>query len=225
MTARNIEIEPSLFCDKWISYIDLLGVKELIDKNNWIQVFEVYSDVIEKFTIRHRVTNINQIWFSDTFLVYSSDNSIQSLDNVRALTELFIHRLIFSEIPFTGAMSCGEFYADKDNNLFFGKALIEAHSFGENQNWIGFILCPSAIEQMAINNRPAENMHYAYWKIPYKTRSSVLPDKLPAYILGNSRSMKRNIEKLEKMRDQNSDKKVIKKYKNTLDFISKSERT
>ncbi len=137
--------------------------------------------------------------------------------------------MLCAGIPVCGAMSYGDFYADKNNNVFFGEALIEAYSFGENQNWIGFIICPSAIEQMKSIGLPAdERLNYAYWKIPYKKMQRDIPEKLPAYIIGGSVEINgKNVclEKLKEMRTRQSDDRIIQKYDNTIDFILRNKRT
>jgi hypothetical protein len=43
-----------------------------------------------------------------------------------------------------GALGTGQFYADKQNNIFIGSALIDAYTYAEKQDWIGFVVTPSA---------------------------------------------------------------------------------
>ena len=126
-------------------------------------------------------------------------------------------------------MSYGDFYADKENNVLFGPALIEAYHHGENQDWIGFVLSPSAVNQMVVIGLPANGrLNYAYWNIPYKKIADVnLQKSLPAYIIGgHAETNGRNpcLDKLLKMKGRLTDSGLIKKYENTINFIEANKR-
>ena len=130
------------------------------------------------------------------------------------------------------------FYADKESNTFFGPALIEAYHYGENQDWIGFVLTPSAINQMTAINCPAnKRLNYAYWDIPYKKAAycasarkdaRILQKSLLAYIIGGNLSLNgRNLclDKLCEMKGKLKDDRLIRKYENTISFIVANKRT
>ena len=182
--------------------------------------------------------NIEKTWFSDTFLLYSPDDIAPSFTAIDYTTRFFIYSLIEHSIPVRGAISCGNFYADKGNNVFFGPALIEAYHYGENQDWIGFVLTPSAVNQMAAIDLDTRKMlNYAYWNIPYKKEAYCagarkaarnLQKPLPAYIIGNdlrSGDSKNNecLNKLYKMKANLKDDRRIRKYENTINFIENKQ--
>ena len=206
---------------RWLTYIDILGFTELIKNNHWINVYTSYAMAIEEFTREDRIEpDIEKIWFSDTFLIYAPDDTKQAFLSIQQTTMLFMHRLILAGIPFRGAMSCKEFYADKENNLFFGKALNEAYDYGEKQDWIGFILAPSAVEQVKQVGLSIKSLGYEYWDIPQKkTRDT--KRHLPAYVLGGHGEVNGQNLWLEKLIDMHSrlviDEYKIK-YKNTINF-------
>lgn len=223
----HIQANPELFMKRWVSYIDLLGFSKIVQDKDWASVFSYYTSAIKKLKNRSK-TKINRTWFSDTFIIYSIDNTASSFAAIESMTRWFIFYLVSGDIPARGAISYDDFYADSENNVFFGKALIEAYSYGENQDWIGFILCPSAIKQMDVIGLPAdERLHYAYWDIPYKRKNHSLTPNLPAYIIGNEGEINgRNVclEKLEEMKSRQSDGRIIQKYVNSIEFITKNER-
>lgn len=227
---KDFGVNPQLFIKRWVSYLDLLGFSEIIRSKSWSFVFSYYSRAIKQFVKdRGFEPAVGKTWFSDAFIIYSFDNTAESFAAVEATTRWFIFFLISAGIPVRGAMACDDLYADIENNIFFGKALIEAYSYGENQNWVGFVLCPSAIKQMKVIGLPAEQrLNYAYWNIPFKKRDYGLTHRLPAYIIGDSVKINgKNVclEKLKVMKNSQSDDRIIKKYDNTIDFITKNERT
>jgi len=131
--------------------------------------------------------------------------------------------LIEAQIPARGAISLGEFYADQKNSLFFGKALIEAYEYGEAQNWLGFLVCPSAERVLrSVGLFTGKRLNYAYTKIPYGKAEKTLIDKLPAYIVGNWFDVyeeNNTLRNLNEMRARMADEKIRVKYDNTLEFI------
>lgn len=227
---NRIQIDPANYAIRWVSYLDLLGFTELVQTKNWIYIFSHYTQAVECF-IKDRgfEPSVEKTWFSDTFLLYSPDNTASSFASIATTTQWFIYFLISSGIPVRGAMSCGNFYADKENNVFFGQSLIEAYNYGENQDWIGFVLSPTAVNQMAAVGLPAnERRDYAYWKIPYKKNDGTLTESLPAYIIGDSVKINGKnpcLNKLQKMKGSLTDNGLIRKYENTISFIEANKRT
>lgn len=228
------------YTKSWVSYLDLLGFTDFVKTKSFVGTVTLYEQVcgqaISRASNNHNV-NIEITWFSDTFLLYSPDNTESSFVEIEAATHSIIDNLIRRRIPVRGAMSCCNFAADKKNNAFFGPALIKAYHYGENQNWIGFVLTPSAVNQMDAIGLPANNRaYYAYWDIPYKKAvccasahkdTRVLQKSLPAYIIGGHYEINgRNLclDKLHEMKTNLKCDKLINKYENTINFIKKNQR-
>jgi hypothetical protein len=222
----NIQVDPGYYGKRWVTYLDLLGFTELIRAKDWIYIFSYYTQAIEYCASEYGFdSTIEKAWFSDTFLFYSPDDTALSFAAIEERTRWFVYFLVSNGIPVRGAISCGELYADKDNNLFFGKALVEAYDYGENQNWIGFVLTPSCIEQMAAVDLPADQrLDYAYWDVPYKRPNKTLPKTLPACVLGGSFGNNRCLDKLHKMKERLKGSKHAAKYDNTITFIEANRR-
>ncbi|RJR46390.1 MAG: hypothetical protein C4576_10920 [Desulfobacteraceae bacterium] len=149
---------------RWVGYFDLLGMKDLVRTKHHLSVFTTYSIAMEQVKQRQAVS------------------SFAELDHI---SRWFLYFLIESHIPARGAISFGEFYADKKNSLYFGKALIEAYEYGESQDWIGFVLCPSAETKLnKMGFFTGRMLTYAHTNIPYNKRRDELKGNLPACILG-----------------------------------------
>jgi hypothetical protein len=229
----SIQIDPTGYRARWVIYLDLLGFTELVKIKNWFSISAFYEKVVKSFIEDFQYTpQVEITWFSDTFLLYSSDDTASSFATIEAPTRWFIDSLIEKGIPVRGSMVCGDFYADKENNIFIGSALIEAYHYGENQDWIGFVLSPTAVNQTAILGLPTnQSINYAYWNIPYKKSKMGdfnFQESLPAYIIGRHAVINgRNpcLDKLKEMKNNLKDKGLIKKYDNTINFIEKNIRT
>ena len=177
--SNSISYDSGFLKKRWVGYFDLLGVKKLLEQGNPISVFVAYHNAVEKLEVSgvNGWENIDgYAWFSDTFIVYTKDDTAESFHAIDTVLEWFIYFLITSNTPARGAISCDDFYADKTNNLFFGAALIEAYKYGEDQDWIGLILCPSADKELKHLAQVPRN--YKKEDIPFKK----LKENLPALI-------------------------------------------
>ncbi len=226
---ERIHYNPDLSCKRWISYFDLLGITNLFKAKNEVSIFIALSHAIEE--LKKRTTawdTVGYSWFSDTFIVYADDDSAASFSAIDNISRWFLYFLITGDIPARGAIACDKFYADKVNALFFGEALLEAHEYGEAQDWIGFLLCPSAERELKKLGLPPEKLlNYAYTKIPFKIQASNIKSNLPACIIGNWIAINnRNpiIKQLDQMKQRIIDVNVRFKYERTIAFIETNKR-
>ncbi len=216
---------------RWVGHFDLLGTKKLINDNKAKEIFAVYKLSIEEFKDQSgKMEEIHSIWFSDTFILYSDDNSLNGYAELEHLARWFHYHLIKESIPVRGAISYGEFYCDQENNLFFGKPLIEAYEYGEAQDWLGLIICPSAEKKLKpLNIKADQNSAYIYTEVPAKKN---LPDdapkniNLPACILACwlpwnfQESFSQHLYKMMSCQED----RYKRKYQNTIDFLNNNKR-
>jgi hypothetical protein len=227
----EIPFLPKQQARRWLGYFDLLGTRTKIESGGYLQVFDVYAKALEKSKQwKANSPSIQHVCFSDTFLIYSSTDSAQDFALIDQVARWFIYELIVAKIPVRGAISCGDFYSDCEQNLYFGKALIEAYEYGEAQDWLGFLLTPSAVLQLDKVGLPAnERLSYAYWHIPFKDgRGHGLTNELPACILGGWVTINgENLcaKAIAEMKERITDQGHLKKYSNTLEFIQNNHRT
>ena len=131
---------------KWVAYFDLLGSKN----REASELYEIYRTCLQEAEWNtHQIDAVQIAYFSDTFLLYTPDDSKKSLNGIDMAACGFFDDLIDRDIPVRGAMACNEFYPDRTNGIYLGRALVEAHKFGEKYNWLGFVLHPLALEAIA----------------------------------------------------------------------------
>lgn len=225
---RDIRFDSEKFCSRWVGYFDLLGTRDLIESGRHRQVFESYTEAIKRLK-EDEQENILSAWFSDTFLIYSPDNSGPSFVVIEQAARWFMYFLINASIPVRGAIACGDFYADETHQVFFGKALIEAYNYGESQDWIGLILTPSAVKQMEAIGLPAdERLNYAFWEVLFKGEPAPRTERHLACILGNWIEINKQnpcLEKLKAMMTRNKGREgIAEKYHRTIEFIESNQR-
>lgn len=223
---EEIDIKKDAFQKRWISYFDLLGFSNLVQTKGELSVFNTITTAIEEFE-RKRNPNghfVERVWFSDSFILYSQGASERDFSPLEQISRHFFLSLIQKEIPVRGALACGEVYADKENNIIFGKGLIEAYKYAENQDWIGLILTPSAVLRMEEIGLPASKRpYYAKWPMPYKKckQGFRFPPELPACRI-NTPGIQEILDRMRQKIDSKNQKEVIHKYDRTIEFSNKT---
>jgi len=225
-----IHYNPECNASRWLAYFDLLGIKSLIQNNRIMDVFCAYAMAVEEAKYLQKDDHeIRCFWFSDSFVTYSESDSASDFFLMDQFSRWFTHFLLTRKIPFRGAISCGEFYADDTNSLYFGKALVEAYEYGENQDWIACLLSPSAVTRLSEVGLPAhERLDYAYTEIPVKEGKKPFKTELPCLILGQwclINNQNGCLESLKEMKKGLTDPKILRKYDNAISFIEKNTRT
>jgi hypothetical protein len=225
--SNGLEYNPASSRSRWLGCFDLLGTRQLIRSGNHFQVFSVYQRAAREVTHwKSRLPQIRHAWFSDTFLVYSEGDTSSDFVAMDIISRWFVHFLILAEIPVRGAIACGGFYADPGNQVYLGQALVEAYELGEAQDWIGFLLCPSAVMRLDELGLPAgERLNYAYSDIPSK--KVLTPKRLPACILGSWAPINGEnqvLHALKQMEARQLEGSIISKYVNTITFIERNQR-
>lgn len=221
---EEIDIKKDAFRKRWVSYFDLLGFSDLVQTKGELSVFDTITTALEEFKRKPKPKDhlIERVWFSDSFILYSQGASDIDFSCIEQVSRHFFLSLIQKEIPVRGALAFGELYADKDNNILFGKALLEAYKYSENQDWIGMILTPSAMLRMEEIRLPAEERpYYAKWSIPYKKCKDKYPPVLPACRI-DAPGILEILDRMRQKVDPGNKKDVIQKYDNTIEFCQRT---
>lgn len=222
-----LSYEPDNCKTRWLGYFDLLGTSELIRTGKATTVFLAYQDALKELgEWQGRHAEVNHAWFSDTFILFTEDDSVESFGAIERVCRWFVSSLLLRQIPVRGSMSCGELYVDHSNSIYLGLALLEAYEWGECQDWIGFLLCPSSITKLTDLKLPvSERLHYVQCEIPLKNKEA--SPNMRACVLGNWLPKNRQevlLANFEQMKAGQSDHRVRKKYDRTIEFILKHKR-
>lgn len=144
-----------IVADCWIASFDILGFKNLVnldgDSFEAICIQEDYEETLghlESTSTDYHPGDIDYCWLSDTFVMFSPDDSAKSYTVIQQAAKHFIEKCIYSQVPIRGALSVGSFIRSEDNRSLMGNGFIDAFIYGEDQNWLGFLLTPKAIKKV-----------------------------------------------------------------------------
>lgn len=221
-----IHFEEEMNASRWLAYFDLLGIRALLSSGKELDVFVAYKNAVQEIR-RPWARELRHAWLSDTFLIWGEDDSAESFSRLERFARIFAFMLLRVRIPLRGAISSNRFYADVANGIFFGGALVEAYEYGEGQDWIGLLLCPSAIDRLTSLNVSADERLYRFCAVPWKRRPGTAPDQLAACVIGNWITVGgRNpcLESLGQMMATDDRPDVKTKYARTIEFLTKHQQ-
>lgn len=140
--------------EKFVAFFDILGYKELVQNlsvNELKERMEKVSELVKKYIYYAELSfecdgEINYVIFSDSIVFYSKDMTANSFKSICMIANSFLFFSILDYMPVRGAISHGEFYIDKEKNIFFGKALVKAYETEGMQKWSGACICEETIE-------------------------------------------------------------------------------
>ena len=88
---------------------------------------------------------VGHAFFSDTVLLYSLSEDKYGYENLIDVTMYLIaSTILWPEYRFRVGISYDEFYRDVKNNVYAGKALVEAYELENKQDWCGGALTRTA---------------------------------------------------------------------------------
>jgi hypothetical protein len=160
----------------WVSYFDILGFRKLTENfPTWY-----IRDVLKQALDTGKSSNIKCkfVFFSDSFIFYTDNDSQESFSCIEATSSLFFHEMFRGRerIPMRGCLNIGRFCADEENRFFFGPALIEAYDCAEGQNWIGFVLSEKVRKKLEspefANIKSGYKDRFVEYSVPYKEPKS-----------------------------------------------------
>ncbi len=227
--------DPTHYCKRWVAYYDLLGITDRIESGDHRGVFEALARAIEE--AKKQADYLKQArcaWFFDSFIIYNNSERDSDYPAIELFVRRFAYALIVNEIPMRGAIAWGEFYADQEHSLYFGQALVEAHRYGEAQDWLGLVYCPTVVERLKSLGIEGPRLNSAEWPNPIKEaarshfsgKPTHIP--LPAYIMGQDWAQPEyqvhpGVAALTSLRNA-SDRKFAEKYNRAIEFIETTKR-
>lgn len=215
----------------WIAHFDILGFKSLLENDGNSIAIEIVKSQIDEILgelsrdVSGFEEKIGYLFFADTFIIYSKSENINEYPALINASKNFISRCINKKLPIRGAISYGDVVLGHDSKILMGKAFLESHNYGEDQNWIGLILTPSASKELVKNGIYPVRHGFINSDIPLR-KCKEFSEHVYAYcfINGSANYKCPLLSPLEQMMQDAPDRQKSK-YTNTIEFINKYYKT
>lgn len=139
--AKNWKVTTN----RYVVYIDIMGFKDLVARTRHQNVYGMMKSIMVSMNATQTVfgktskdsNNLLMMTYSDSIIIYSENDSIESQKNIIGGTACLLDFLINDEIPFRGAIAFGNMTLDIYNSIFFGQPLIDAYLLSEELSFYG----------------------------------------------------------------------------------------
>lgn len=108
-------------------------------------------------------------WFSDTVVIYARSDDDRSCNNVLETVGWLLFNTMWTQTRLRVGIAYGEFFADIINEIYVGRALVEAYELEQAQEWCGAALSESAAQRIATRNDYGELCEWVCeYQVPIK---------------------------------------------------------
>lgn len=139
----------------YVALFDVLGFSDRVFRNGTDGLDSYIDPVVE---IAGTLSELGLILFSDTVVLFTSDDTDGAFDAIIKASSQLLHAFIFRGVPVRGAIAHGEFVRSdhsQHGTVIAGRPIIEAHHYEVQLQAVGVMLAPSVIERMEqLSKRP-----------------------------------------------------------------------
>lgn len=236
----------------FVAYVDILGFEKIIEEedspSNIIpllhKLFKETSIIsgYKRNTTYSRIPKVVPVLVSDTLLLYTKDDSIDSFSQLTGIVADIIYMSIRNGLLFhkkgeiinnhfirlsfllRGAISWGDFYAEQESGIYFGPSYNDALHWEKQQEWIGVMLTPKC-SNFIRNEKGHENSLVIEYEVPIKEKIDLEDgtyketySQLNSLCINWTREFQAD-QLINPTFYENTNEKYKEKYKNTYDFL------
>jgi len=142
---------------RFVAFLDILGFKDKVQRKEHLEVYnelKMLSDIQKEldnilsksqYGTRLKPGDIYIVNFSDSIVVFSKNDSIDSLEVLLFSLRFIFMNSILNKIAIKGDIAHGVITVNKSLNLFVGQPIIDAYLIEEEVNYLGAV-CHSSID-------------------------------------------------------------------------------
>lgn len=136
--------------NRFVAFLDIMGFKDRVARTAHDdlrgQLLDFNSRIMKHTKLNDKKIQLAQ--FSDSIVLFSNDDSLESLEIMAQVSRSIMRDAISCQIPLKGAIAQGKITCDIAKQLFFGQALIDAYLLEESIHYYGVLVHHSAEESV-----------------------------------------------------------------------------
>ena len=164
--------------EKFVLYLDIMGFKERVNKTEidelkeQLLLFKTKNNKLKPLLIgKTNNTLINMAQFSDSIVLVSRDTTIEDLNRISKAATILMQTGLQTGFALRGAIAKGDMVFDNENQLFFGKALVDAYLLEEELCYYGVVFHES-MEESILDALSQKSMPIEDVSVPLKKGKS-----------------------------------------------------
>lgn len=201
--------------DRYVGFIDIMGFKDMVMRSNHDEIYRMMKVIDKAKTLNENLSAtedhelIRSTTFSDSIMLYTKDNTDESLGALIEVISGLTNDLFIEGIPHKGSIAFGKMTLDTERSIFFGQPLIDAYLLQEELYFYGIIVHGSAEEKL--EKRVIQYPFVSKYNCPLKKGKSIHFTIYPMHVDSRSaesddysRHHQNIIHSLEKMKFKTS---------------------
>ena len=155
--------------ERLVLYLDIMGFKERVSRTN----IETLKEQLLAFKTQNIKLSpllrtgigdaqkelMKMAQFSDSTVVVSAGKSKHDLNRITRAAVILMQTALRTGFALRGVIACGNMVFDEENQLFFGKALVDAYNLEEQLSFYGVVFHES-VERIVKQALQAPNRTY-----------------------------------------------------------------
>ena len=128
---------------RFVAFLDIMGFKERVARTEHDRLLDLLTNFnrdITRYVGKYKNAEIQLAQFSDSIVLFSNDDTPESLKTLAEVTRGIMQTAIKLQIPIKGAIAQGKMTCDFPKQLFFGQALIDAYLLEESIHYYGILV-------------------------------------------------------------------------------------
>lgn len=156
--------------DRFVLYLDIMGFKDRVNRvdveqlKEQLLLFKTKNNKLKPLLVAGDTKNtlIDMAQFSDSIVLVSRGTTIDDLNRISKAATILMQTALQTGFALRGAVSKGKMVFDKENQLFFGKALVDSYLLEEELCYYGVVfhesMEESILEAITKKNMPIEDI-------------------------------------------------------------------
>ena len=142
--------------DRFVLYLDIMGFKDRVNRvdveqlKEQLLLFKTQNNKLKPLLVAGNTKNtlIDMAQFSDSIVLVSRGTTIDDLNRISKAATILMQTALQTGFALRGAVSKGKMVFDKENQLFFGKALVDSYLLEEELCYYGVVFHESMEESI-----------------------------------------------------------------------------
>lgn len=158
--------------ERFVTFLDIMGFKDRVARTTHEDLLVQLSEFNRSVTLqvlRYSDKKIQLAQFSDSIVLFSNDDTPESLETIAKVSRSIMRDAIARQIPLKGAIAQGIITCDVAKQLFFGQALIDAYLLEENIHYYGILAHHSAEQSVIQLDKKSGKSYFRDIKAPLKS--------------------------------------------------------
>jgi hypothetical protein len=141
----------AITANRYVAFIDIMGFKDIVMRTQHDDLYKMMEKIKScselnssiQWGQKDGVSNqdlIRTTMYSDSIIIYSKNDSYESLNSIVCTVSGLVSDLFVETIPHKGALSFGKMTLDFKKSIFVGEPLIDAYLLQEELYFYGIVL-------------------------------------------------------------------------------------